>query len=683
MVERVKHLSNNCKKSGFSRQLFLLDDNNQQANREIVQFCQNNEHQSGLYLSAQANTLYQQLKTLSITRTLFQHSRNLLGQEFQFVIIDFRDERGDINFHLESLAITASTLCAGGYLILIAPEWRHLKEYKDWDSIRWSGSSTPIIPRYFYQWFQHSLAKFPQSLCHNVHHVDKLPMLNNKRWQTPVQATEHQQKIIQQIINSNYAISLLSAARGRGKSSLLGQLAKKLIEEFQVDISICAANRRAVQRIFDYLPQEKLHFISPDNLIKQIESGVNLQTNHWLLVDEAAMIPIPMLQKMSNAFSRAVFSTTVHAYEGTGKGFELKFTRLLTREYQTFKLSLPLRWQEDDALETWITELLLLDDQSCKQRAVEEHSFKDSAPLLLSKVEPSQLFNLSAKESEFAQFYSLLSSAHYRTSPLNLRRLCDAPKQSLWQGKFENYLYGAIWAIEEGAIQDNALINAIWRGERRPPGNLFIQSLCYQGDIKQACRLHSLRISRIALFDTMQNKGYGSQLLQQFMTAVYEEGKYDFISVSFGYSEKLCRFWLKNGFRIVHVSSHQEASSANYSIMAIHPISKSGNSLAFEAENKFLRNFLMLNHPLTPLLKQHIDFPNIDYSITPFDLQKIADFLQYNRPLLSTLPSIKRVLYHDDSAENYTLQYELESSLFHQLSKPNQLLIDRIYKYLK
>ncbi len=50
----------------------------------------------------------------------------------------------------------------------------------------------------------------------------------------------------------------------------------------------------------------------------------------------------------------------------------------------------------------------------------------------------------------------------------------------------------------------------------------------------------------------------------------------DFLSVSFGYTEPLWRFWQSCGFELVRIGSKPEASSGCYTAMAILPLSEQG-----------------------------------------------------------------------------------------------------------
>lgn len=51
--------------------------------------------------------------------------------------------------------------------------------------------------------------------------------------------------------------------------------------------------------------------------------------------------------------------------------------------------------------------------------------------------------------------YQLLSGAHYRTSPLDLRRMMDAPGQHFLQASAADSVAGAVWLVDEGDYPQN------------------------------------------------------------------------------------------------------------------------------------------------------------------------------------------------------------------------------------
>ncbi len=66
-----------------------------------------------------------------------------------------------------------------------------------------------------------------------------------------------------------------------------------------------------------------------------------------LLVDEAAAIPLYLLNALFSHYHRLVFSSTLHGYEGAGRGFALKFNTVLAdKKLLAKQLTLvePIRW---------------------------------------------------------------------------------------------------------------------------------------------------------------------------------------------------------------------------------------------------------------------------------------------------------------------------------------------------
>ena len=90
-------------------------------------------------------------------------------------------------------------------------------------------------------------------------------------------------------------------------------------------------------------------------------------TNYDIIaVDEAAQIPVPILQKLIHVHPRAhfIFTSTVRGYEGTGRGFSLRFLEWLERRsapVSHLTLTTPIRWRDGDVLEQFVFQSLLLD----------------------------------------------------------------------------------------------------------------------------------------------------------------------------------------------------------------------------------------------------------------------------------------------------------------------------------
>ncbi|MDK6572286.1 GNAT family N-acetyltransferase, partial [Escherichia coli] len=89
------------------------------------------------------------------------------------------------------------------------------------------------------------------------------------------------------------------------------------------------------------------------------------------------------------------------------------------------------------------------------------------------------------------------------------------------------------------------LSRAVWAGFRRPRGNLVAQSLAAHGGSPLAATLRGLRVSRIAVHPTRQREGLGRKMIADIAA---DAAGYDYLSVSFGYTAELWRFWQRCGF---------------------------------------------------------------------------------------------------------------------------------------
>ena len=551
---------------------------------------------------------------------VFSKATNLLGQEFEHILFDGRN-----GIHLEALAIAAGTLKMGGTLCLVLSDWENLSQQPDQDSLRWNGNQSAIATSNFIYHFKHcieryhfpilrdeSAVEFPAVFYSNEHHKN---------------ATLAQQQIIETILQADQDIYFLTAKRGRGKSALLGMLANQI----QAPVYLTAPNKSAVHSVIEFSERE-IEFIAPDELTIRLQHEPEFSQSAWLLVDEAAMIPLPLLQEYSQYFQHIVFSTTIHSYEGTGRGFELKFKRKIHRTFQHFELKHPLRWQENDPLEHFIDDLLLLNAED----EFQQFPFQPHLPYQIREVK---------KTYHIADFYGLMTLAHYRTSPLDLRRLLDGENQRFYFAEYQQNLLGAIWVLEEGNMTDDELIIQIQQGKRRPKGNLVPQALCFYENLPQACKLRSLRISRIAVQPNWQKQGIGQNLMK-FM----ENSEVDFLSVSFGYTNELAKFWQKCGFVLVHLGEYQEASSGCYSAIALKGLSQEGLALVDTAHKQFQHNIPLSFHRFAINLEQN----QLDLQLDEFDWVSLKNFANFHRTLFSSIPAIRRLLKLADK-ENFPL----------------------------
>ncbi|WP_370553014.1 tRNA(Met) cytidine acetyltransferase TmcA [Edwardsiella tarda] len=544
----------------------------------------------------------------------FSQIRTLLGRELGHALLDWHS-----GCHAEALAALAGTLRAGSWLILLTPPWSAWPQHADPDSLRWSEGEQPSATPHFVYHLQRTLSEASGVTLWRQGEACPPPApLACADWQPPDGAPTAQQEAILAALAHPAAVNVVLGPRGRGKSTLSGMLATRLAGRCLLTAPARVSAAR-VQQALAALP-----FVAPDALLLRIEAGESLPD--WLLIDEAAAIPAPLLQRLIAAFPRVLMTTTVQGYEGTGRGFLLKFCSALP-DCRIHYLDQPLRWVAADPLEGWLNAALLfseVDDQAV-------------APVTaLRWLNQAQWQTAAARMRDF---YMLLTSAHYRTSPLDLRRLMDAPGQHLCAALGAERVQGALWLVEEGGLSAD-LAQAVWAGERRPRGSLVAQSLAAHGGEVIAPQLRSWRVSRIAVRAGMRRRGVATALMSEAVSQARGQAM-DFLSVSFGYTASLWAFWQRCGFTLVRVGTQREASSGCYSAMALYPLTPAGRALAERLALRLARDaqWLMaqtgLPLPLTPLAAMAPD---------EADRRELIGFAHHARPYESACPALLRFL---------------------------------------
>ena len=104
--------------------------------------------------------------------------------------------------------------------------------------------------------------------------------------------------------------------RARGKSALAGMLLNSIEGR-----AVVTAPAKGATEVIARFAGEHFHFMAPDALLAFSHHA------DWLIVDEAAAMPGPVLEKLVARFPRVPLTTTVQGYEGTGRGFCLNSAR--------------------------------------------------------------------------------------------------------------------------------------------------------------------------------------------------------------------------------------------------------------------------------------------------------------------------------------------------------------------
>lgn len=548
-----------------------------------------------------------------------------LGRELDLLIID-----AWAGFDVEAFGAASGALRGGGLLLLLTPPLEQWSAYTDPEYARIAVH--PFQPYDVSGRFLARLAGLVRSEGVRVlEEFDALPP-----WQAASACersadwcTADQQAALEAVMQMARAAAatplVLTSDRGRGKSAVLGMAAARLLGAGLHHIVVTAPRMAAVEALFEHaarlLPQAavergriefvcesgvgpapvkrsgdviglkselrggkvRMQFFAPDELVHTLPSA------DLLLVDEAAAIPTPLLERLLAHYPRSVYATTLHGYEGTGRGFAVRFQRVLSERapgWRRVRLTEPIRWAENDPLERFVFDALLLDAQ-----AVDDAQVCDATAVgcTIERVERDALL---ADEAALQQLFGLLVLAHYRTSPLDLRHLLDGPNVSVWLMRWQGQVVAAALTVREGGF-DSALAAEIYQGRRRPRGHLIPQSLALHSGFVEATALRGERIMRIAVHPAARRRGLGIHLLYEVIGQAQRDGL-DFVGSSFGATAELLAFWRRVGLLPVRLGLTREASSGSHSVIVLRPLSPLGEELFSAVRTRFLAHLSAL-----------------------------------------------------------------------------------------
>lgn len=571
------------------------------------------DHHALIFLSACSNSAYKSVSQ--------KQAQQQLGKEFDAVIFDGLDD-----FNADSFGAIVGTIKVGGALIIflpsVAPETLWLQRFNQ------------LVSEY---------ANYEQAF-YSIEQGEDLPRLSSpRRTLTSLEAspTRDQQLALTAILKVVHGHRrrplVLSSDRGRGKSAVLGMAAATLLQQGKKSIIVTAPSLATVDAVFQHaahlLPyavlskgllrhnDAEIRFIAPDALIESDKKA------DLLLIDEAAAIPVPMLEQLLDQFSRSVFATTLHGYEGTGLGFAIRFKKILvqhTPNWHSVKMTQAIRYLDNDILEAFSFKALLLD--ACP---VDDALIQDCQPTncVFEQVDRRQL---AKDETSLSELFGLMVLAHYRTRPSDLQLMLDRDDVSIYVMRYQGHIVASAWLVHEGDLDDD-LASAVFNGTRRLKGHLLPQSLLAHIGISSAGALRYQRIIRIAVHPAIQQRGIGNNILNNIIQQA-QKTECDIIGTSFSVSENLLKFWSKSGFIPLRLGLQKDDVSSSRSMMMLMPLSEKGIVLVNQGFKRFSeqwpfllqQHFQLLQPELVVTISQLLDVTTGD--IAKEQLQELTAF---------------------------------------------------------
>ena len=368
----------------------------------------------------------------------------------------------------------------------------------------------------------------------------------------------------------------LTAARGRGKSAAMGIAVAGAIGMGYANVFVTSPSPENLNTFFQFVLKgfdalgykEHLDYdlVESSNpafgkaIVRVNVTRAHRQTIQYILpqhaeratqaellvIDEAAAIPLPTVQKLLGPYL-VFLCSTVNGYEGTGRALSLKLISNLRRDaagaaagggggaaqtgrlLREVQLAEPVRYSFGDRVEGWLNGLLCLDAADATPPLT--GALPPPAACDLFEVNRDTLFSAHrASELFLKRMMSLYVASHYKNTPNDLQLMADAPAHRLFVllapvDETANALPEILCVLQvalEGAISRGSASAALAKGDS-PQGDLVPWTVATQFQDPDFPMLSGARIVRIATHPDLPSQGYGSRALQQLHA--YYEGK--------------------------------------------------------------------------------------------------------------------------------------------------------------
>jgi tRNA(Met) cytidine acetyltransferase len=508
-----------------------------------------------------------------------------LGREYRLLVVD-----ACAGFHPDAFAAAVGTLRGGGDCVLILPPLAQWPALVDPDSARFAAypQTAADMRRLFVERLVRLWQDDPAVLRMDPDGgvLPRLAPLDDGDFQLN---GEQQQAVaaVERVATGHAGRPLLlSADRGRGKSTVLGVAAARLLQQGYPRITVVAAHRGAVQTLFRHaratlglsgdavgtlqVGPAELHFCLPQEVLEAERGPAGL-----LLIDEAASIPVAVLGRLLDHSRRLVFASTLHGYEGSGRGFGLRFGRVLQArmpQWRALRLDEPVRWAVDDPLEALLNRSLILDADAPPGPVAGGTDFRAVTASMLAR-----------DEALLRATFGLLVNAHYQTRPSDLRQMLDNPRLGIWLARRGGQVVGVLLSVEEGGF-DEQMAAEVLAGRRRPRGHLLPQSLAVHAGIDAALRLRVRRIQRIAVHPLRRRESIGRGLVEAL---VADGGPADLLGCAFGVDADVLAFWSNLGFVPARLGTRVDVASAAHSLFMLRGLGTEGRRVTETARRRF------------------------------------------------------------------------------------------------
>ncbi len=565
--------------------------------------------------------LKRKVKKLYVELVDYKDTEEYLGTTYDMLVLDLTS-----NLKPNDIGRLIGIVRGGGLILLLTPNWR------DWEktlTLFQRELATPQHPekevrQIFKKWFKRKLLEHEGIFIYDVDNrktiksfkeksslnlskseekklsIPEKPLYPKELYQLAltqdqVNVLELTEKFMEKPRGKKFAL-ILTANRGRGKSCTLGIAVAGFINELRkvknrVRVLVTAPKPANIQSFMMLLTKslDKLGLnyrtIKKKRKIIEVKSE-RFSVEYWepinipkmkadlVIVDEAAGLQVPMLLKIWREHKRIMFSSTIHGYEGAGRGFSIRFLKYVKSDPKTevveYEMYEPIRYSENDPIEKWQFDTLLLDAEP-EKLTDEDLKHIEEGNLVYMKPGLEEWFS-KAGEKLLRQFFGIYVLAHYRNEPDDLGMMADAPHHTIRavmtpSGK----IVCSIQLAEEGPIP-GIMIDDLLKGGRIP-GNIIPDRVLKHVRIREFSKTVGWRIVRIATHPDVMRKGIGSFALQNIIKEALEKG-YDWVGAGFGVTEQLLRFWLKNGFIPVHMSPDRNPVSGEFTVLVLHPLTE-------------------------------------------------------------------------------------------------------------